>query len=375
MRTHRRRSRVGEGRGLVIVVVGSVGLTLALLAAAFGLKSTSGQTALPSEDPPVTALPDAAALESSLLPADMAAMPQPPNYRYSVVAGGVHSTADVTNAVRRDPVVRAHYAGVSLSSLRMTQTPARREAYMSYRIGDRVYWTSRKIVLAEGEAVITDGVTTIRARCGNLFADEAMAPVSADEPPLSAFEATEPSSVVAGTSEIRPLASSGFVPAGAPGVPGVAMSSLPSATFAIGGAAGFVPGSGLGAVVAPGSGQTSRNPSADGIGTLLAGPDVLSESPDGDTPSAFVNPLADPPGFDPPGIGDEPFPGPDGPNPDGPNPDFPPLGGDDPTVDLHTPPEVVPVPEPGTFVLLGSGLALVAWRARQKSRHNRPGSQ
>jgi hypothetical protein len=376
MRKHRHRSGVALDRGIVIAVVGCVGLTASLLALAFSLGPSSQTTDPLFEELQVPALLDGVSFEDSALSAVEGARPetpQPPNYRYSVVAGGVHSAADVVNAVRRDPVVRAHYAGVSLSDVRVTQAPARWEAYMSYRIGDRVYWTSKKIALAEGEAVVTDGVTTIRARCGNLIADEAMAPTSADEPPISAFEAIEPAPAVAGFSENR-------VPVDSPalsgaGVPGPAMSALISGPFGPSGTSGtggplLAPGAGPGGIVAPGGGQTSRSPSSDdhGIDETSDQPDSSAGGPGGDIqPPDFVNPFDDPPGFNPPGFGEDPGPGG---GPENPGPDFPPVAPDKPTVDLRTPPEVVPVPEPGTFVLLGSGLALAAWRARRKqSRH------
>jgi hypothetical protein len=91
-------------------------------------------------------------------------------------------------AVQRDPVVAAHYSEIALHRVRREQVNVPRLAYMSYRIGDRVYWTQHKVPLRAGETILTDGDTTIRARCGNLISDVAMTPTSPDEPPVEEFD-------------------------------------------------------------------------------------------------------------------------------------------------------------------------------------------
>ena len=63
----------------------------------------------------------------------------------------------------------------------MTLT-AGRAAYVSYRSGDRIYWTRERVWLKAGETVLTDGTTTIRARCGNCVSDAKQEHVAAVEP-------------------------------------------------------------------------------------------------------------------------------------------------------------------------------------------------
>lgn len=111
-----------------------------------------------------------------------------PVYRYSVVPGGVHAAADVVRAMAADPVVAAQYAGVDTSRLRVQTLAHPVSAHVSYRIGDRIYWTGRKLQLAAGEQVLTDGTTTLRARCGNMVSTVRRKPTFAGEPEVAEFE-------------------------------------------------------------------------------------------------------------------------------------------------------------------------------------------
>jgi hypothetical protein len=115
-------------------------------------------------------------------PVAMAWRPQAPRlaYRYSIVPGGVWSADDVVQAIEDDPVVAAHYHRLDLSRLRSEVLAEPRTAYVSYRTGQDIGWTSRRVQVGAGEAVLTDGTTTIRARCGNVLSDEAVAD-AADE--------------------------------------------------------------------------------------------------------------------------------------------------------------------------------------------------
>jgi len=111
-----------------------------------------------------------------------------PVYPYSVVPGGVHSADDVAQAMRRDPVVADHYADVRAEDLREERVERSRLMHASYRIGDKVFWTARKIAIRPGEKILTDGKTTIRERCGNLLTVEPLAPALMDEPAPPEFD-------------------------------------------------------------------------------------------------------------------------------------------------------------------------------------------
>ncbi len=119
------------------------------------------------------------------------AMPQPQArriYRHSVVAGGVHTAAEVSQAKAVDPVVAAHYAAVDPSRLRVQRLAQPLAAHVSYRIGNKIYWTKGKVQLAAGEQVLTDGRTTLRARCGNIVSTVQRTPTFAGEPEEAEFE-------------------------------------------------------------------------------------------------------------------------------------------------------------------------------------------
>lgn len=109
-------------------------------------------------------------------------------YPYSVVPGGVRDVAELKWAADHDPVVRAHYAGFDYDHARVVRLVLERTAYVSYRIGNKVYWTRRRIKLKKGETVITDGKITARARCANRVEEVPQQANSAVEPPAVTFD-------------------------------------------------------------------------------------------------------------------------------------------------------------------------------------------
>ena len=54
-------------------------------------------------------------------------------------------------ALRRDPVVARHYSEVDLDSLREVHLDRDAFAYVSFRMDEKIYWTSRKVKLQAGE--------------------------------------------------------------------------------------------------------------------------------------------------------------------------------------------------------------------------------
>ena len=123
-----------------------------------------------------------------------------PTYPYSIVAGGVHSVQELQKAVERDAIVAEHYADVDVRLTRVEVVTAPRRAYVSYRIGNRIYWTKHPVPLHPGERILTDGQTEIRARCGNCISTRPMQPVSDLEPDPAEFDRaitpTDPGPVV-----------------------------------------------------------------------------------------------------------------------------------------------------------------------------------
>jgi hypothetical protein len=125
-----------------------------------------------------------------------------PVYPYSLVPGGVKDAAELKWAAEHDPVVRAHYAGFDYDHARVVRLVLARTAFISYRIGNKVYWTRRRITLKKGETVITDGRITARTRCGNRVEEVPQQLSSVLEPPAVKFD--EPMAPALGTAQQSP---------------------------------------------------------------------------------------------------------------------------------------------------------------------------
>jgi hypothetical protein len=285
-------------------------------------------------------------------------------YPYSIVPGGVLTPEEVERAMARDPVVASHYAGLNARSLRVVHLFEPRDAYVSYRIGDQVFWTSRKLRVKAGETVLTDGNITLRARCGNQVADAPLGPTSTAEPSAEVFDAP-------GTPTM--LADGGLLdPGGAAGTSGGSSTAAESEWAS---AAGSSPPRGT--VLWPGFGPRRSTESGSGN----PGP---TDGPGGNPPSFTPGPPQDP---GPPTAGPTPIPGPNpkpGPNADPdpgpdpkPGPKFGPTADPDPGPNPHPGPPPsngpddgpVPVPEPTTLVLvgIGAGSAVIRHLRKRKS--------
>ncbi len=102
--------------------------------------------------------------------------------RYSVIPGGVHSERQLARVLAANPIVARHYANFDLQKLRFFRLRHGRDAYVSYRLGNLIFWTSRKIRLFAGETLLTDGVHLARARCGNRVSFTPRQPTTSWEP-------------------------------------------------------------------------------------------------------------------------------------------------------------------------------------------------
>lgn len=125
-----------------------------------------------------------------------------PVYPYSVVPGGVQSGRELKWVAEHDPVVAAHYAGFDYDHARIVRLTLARTVYLSYRIGNKVYWTSHRISLHKGETLITDGKITGRTRCANRVEEVPQQATSLMEPPAVKFE--EPVAPAVGTATQTP---------------------------------------------------------------------------------------------------------------------------------------------------------------------------
>lgn len=158
---------------------------VAACAVAFGM--------LPAPTPyvPWTLESSTAGPAQATVPSSEPAPPARRVYRYSVVPGGAADGAELERILRTDRVVAAHYAGFDAARARAVTVSVPRAVYVSYRKGDQIYWTSRKIMLQVGETLLTDGSNEMRARCANRISDLPHAPVEATPPAPGALDALE----------------------------------------------------------------------------------------------------------------------------------------------------------------------------------------
>jgi hypothetical protein len=110
-------------------------------------------------------------------------------YPYSVIPGGARTAIELRNAVTNDSIVRAHYADFAVGNTRVERLEKTQAFYVSYRIGNSVFWTKNPMTIAAGEPVLTDGSNMARIRCGNRLSFLPVAPVSNIEPTPEAMEA------------------------------------------------------------------------------------------------------------------------------------------------------------------------------------------
>lgn len=119
---------------------------------------------------------DAGALSASASGADR------PVYPYSVIPGGVVSAKELRATLRQDALVAQHYSGFQAQHARVIHLAQERHVYVSYRFGDRIFWTAKKVTIPAGETLLTDGAHFARTRCGNRISEVPAKPVSPVEP-------------------------------------------------------------------------------------------------------------------------------------------------------------------------------------------------
>ena len=114
-----------------------------------------------------------------------------PVYPYSVIEGGAHTVDEFRSSIAHDAIVAVHYQDFDVERDGIIQLVSARQAYVSFRIKNQVYWTKKKLNLPKGEMVITDGKNVSRTRCGNRLSEKPLLPVTELEPPLEVFDQPE----------------------------------------------------------------------------------------------------------------------------------------------------------------------------------------
>jgi len=282
-------------------------------------------------------------------PARQPERPARPVFRHSVISGGAYTADEVEDAIHRDPTVAAHYSSINPRELRVDVLQEDRIVYMSYRVGNDIFWTKKAVRLKQGETILTDGVTSIRARCGNCIAYAPMTPTTDDEPDEMEFDALieDPGIVQSPT------------PVGPDSLPPI--SGFPIPWLVDGSSDPFGP-RGKEWIDIPVWGDV---PDLAELDPLSGVQDSLGSE---NTWPNFVGGQPLPDGYLPP-IGPPPFWRPQ--HPDDPGYPFDPGDPGDPGDPIHpmlpiveTP--MVPAPEPATFLLVGGGLATLLARRRRR---------
>ena len=180
LRISKRTLRNHPGMTLAVFLTG---LLLPFVAISILIRSSPGQY---SGNDAINALQETPGDAFGLSPGTSA--PRAVIFPYSVVPGGVHNAQEVKQAVARDPTVAKHYAVLNLEKLHLIHVSKASAVYVSYRKGSNIYWTQRKLTLAPGESLLTDGENMVRVRCGNLVSPSPKPPNSPEEPTPVTFD-------------------------------------------------------------------------------------------------------------------------------------------------------------------------------------------
>ena len=161
-------------------------------------------------------------------------------YPYSVVPGGVTSAEELQEAADHDPVVSEHYSGFDYKRARIVEVSEPKLVYLSYRRGDKIFWTHKQASLHKGEKLLTDGHTTARTRCGNQVSVLPQANTSPQEPTMA--ELDRPDAMASGMYQAGPPELDSRLFDLDPGLPIGPVSSVPGNLFAGGPPpGGFIP--------------------------------------------------------------------------------------------------------------------------------------
>lgn len=175
----------------------------AVVAALFGLliagwlifpdRHHSYYESIASDLPPATTpAPDYAALAARIRVPKQARIHHYPVFNYSVVRGGVHSVEELRLAMAHDHAIAEHYARFQLERARLVRLNKPALVYLSYRMNGKIFWTRTRHRLTPGEELITDGTIAARTKCANQVSARKQLAVSPEEPPAAALEEVEP---------------------------------------------------------------------------------------------------------------------------------------------------------------------------------------
>lgn len=148
-------------------------------------------------------------------------------YPYSVIPGGAKNEGELRSAVVHDAIVASHYADFDLKKARVTRLSAAQALYVSYRVGNQIFWTKNRMTLPAGETVLTDGTRMARTRCGNRVSQVPGEPVLKAEPSPEAME------VAAGAGPLAVPVAPAELPLAPPSTTGIVVPETPTGSIFI----------------------------------------------------------------------------------------------------------------------------------------------
>ena len=380
-----RRSRKGVHLKKRLAAIGLLGMTACATLYALAMRAPAAPAAVTQAQ--------AQAQETTPAPAVLRVAAQAETkkmrrvYPYSIVPGGVTDRQELARVVVMDKVVATHYAAFETARATIRTVDRPRAVYVSYRKGDKVYWTAKKLQLAKGETLLSDGQNEIRTRCGNRISDVPRLPVEAKGPGEEELDSSvEQVQAADNEGDVEEI---GFAVGGNPAGQGFQLQTFASTTMQNGGASSLHGvgmnrfGSGIPGATWTGSGLplylVSKTSSVTtGTGTGTGDPGTGGTPAGGTSGTSGTAPDSGSPSTDtklPTTLDDTVLPSTDtGTKPSSPIPDnlLP------PTTDLpgntndpgKTPTRPGNAPEPGSLWLGGAGVAalLAARRARRRAR-------
>ena len=134
-------------------------------------------------------------------------------YPHALIPCGLSSNDELQRARESDGQLEEHYAEVGF--VRPEVLKADELDYVSYRLGSKIVWTSKRLLIHAGEKVLKDrSGNTIRGRCGNRLSRVPMMPAPPLLPPDIEFERP----LIAGLVPFVPEVPPGLAPV-VPGIP------------------------------------------------------------------------------------------------------------------------------------------------------------
>jgi len=187
---NRRGSGRGSGHGRVKLVVLFLFAATAVITWQLARRQSGPDLSYSSSNVAPVPLPDNEAGEFQDYPSRPSSFVRGENrlvYPYSVIPGGIRTLADLKLAMADDPIVARQFQGFNFQHAQLVQVAQKQSMFVAYRVGQKVYWTRKKLALHPGETLVTDGNITARTRCGNRVAKVPQDTGSPVEPPEEAF--------------------------------------------------------------------------------------------------------------------------------------------------------------------------------------------